>query len=227
MSEMTPVTEDILAKAATEMNKLVGVPVERRDVEWEYRFLDALPLQRLKLLSAEPQLGPDGWPYMMVETGEGASEPAPNILKWLAQRGIGLAVNPNKEYPDFVFNYGMIWFFREKGLFVQPGDKVTPGAVEFQEGQGVLAGAPTAEYLPDYVRMILREFFRDQGLHAVKIAVVSTDKKNYDLAFSVQSLGNPPAAEHKGIAEAVSWFLPGHYSVLLVSEHGIPGFSEL
>ncbi|HWU44373.1 MAG TPA: hypothetical protein VN132_13070, partial [Bdellovibrio sp.] len=60
-----------------------------------------------------------------------------------------------------------------------------------------------------------------------RILVMSTDRKHYDLAFSLESLGNPPQKEHAGIAEAIGWFLPPHYSIVLVSEKGLPEFVEL
>ena len=139
-----------------------------------------------------------------------------------------MVVNPqNKTYPDYVFNYGMVWHFKETGLFVRRQADVPAGTVEITPGQGLHAGPPTPEYLPNYVRAILKEFFRDQGLLAVKILVMSQDRKHYDLAISLESLGNPPMKEHQGIAEAISWFLPGHYSLVLVSEKGLPPFTDL
>jgi hypothetical protein len=60
-----------------------------------------------------------------------------------------------------------------------------------------------------------------------RILVMSTDRKHYDLAFSLESLGNPPTKEHQGIAEAITWFLPPHYSVVLVSEKDLPEFIAL
>jgi hypothetical protein len=40
-------------------------------------------------------------------------------------------------------------------------------------------------------------------------------------------LKSPPQSEHAGIAEAIAWFLPAHYTVALVSEKSIPGFQPL
>ena len=57
--------------------------------------------------------------------------------------------------------------------------------------------------------------------------MISTDKVNYDLCFSIESLKSPPAHEHANIAEAISWFLPAHYTVALVSEKTVPGFQSL
>jgi hypothetical protein len=140
---------------------------------------------------------------------------------------LGLVVNPQKEYPDYVFSYGMIWHFRETGLFYRAKAETSSGSFELRQGEKLHSGPPTPEYLPQYVRSILKQFFMDQGLLNVKILVMSADRVNYDLAFSIESLGNPPVKEHQGIAEAISWFLPPHYSIALVSEKGLPAFVSL
>src|SRR4051812_23144436 len=100
------------------IQQLLETPDEQRDVQWEYTFFDTLANSKLRVMAADPQTGPDGWPYLMVETSEDATEPAPKVIQWLAMRGIGLVVNPTKKYPDFVFNYGMLWHFKETGRFL-------------------------------------------------------------------------------------------------------------
>ncbi len=121
----------------------------------------------------------------------------------------------------------MLWQLKATGLFYRTADQAPVGTLEFEKGQGLHAGPPSPEYLPQYVRNILKEFFRDQNVLRPRILVMSSDRKNYDLAFSLESLGNPPTSEHQGIAEAISWFLPPHYSVVLVSEMGLPAFVDL
>ncbi len=209
------------------LEKLLNVTEEERDLDWEDKFFMAFTSSEIQVLSAEPQTGPDGWPYLLADTKGEELEPAQKVLQWLATRGIGLALNPTKSYPDFVFNYGMIWHFRETGLFYRRQDEITSGAVEMKEGQNILSGPPKEEYLPGYVRKVLKDFFLDQGLMAIKILMISQDGKHYDLAFSLESLGNPPQKEHEGIAEAISWFLPPHYSILLTTEKGLPPFLPL
>jgi len=206
---------------------LTQVADEKRDPQWEVDFFMQLSQAKLKLMSQDPQVGPDGWPYLMAETGVDATEPAQNILQWLATRGMGLVVNPNKDYPDYVFSYGMVWHFRETGLFYRAKPEVSNGSFELRDGAQLHAGDANPQYLPQYVRNILKEFFRDQGVFAPKILVMSADRVNYDLAFSLESLGNPPTKEHQGIAEAISWFLPPHYSIVLVSEKDLPPFVNL
>lgn len=209
------------------LESLLNTPDEERDLDWENQFFVALTKSNLNVMAADPQTGPDNWPYLMTETAPDAEEPAQKIIDWLSTRGIGLVVNPTKEYPDYVFSYGMLWHFRETGLFFRPSETTSSGAFRVEPGTDLHAGEPDPRYLPQYVRNILRDFFRDQTILAAKILVISTDRVNYDLAFSIESLGNPPETEHAGIAEAISWFLPPHYSVVLVSEKGLPPFVNL
>lgn len=206
---------------------LLKTDSESRDVNWENQFFHAFTASNVSVLSADPQNGPDSWPYLLVEFNEQSDESVQKIIDWLHTRGIGLVLNPNKDYPDYIFTYGMIWHFKETGLFYKTHEQITNGVVEIKEQSKVYYGAPTEEFLPKYVRGILKEFFRDQGLLRVKILMLSNDNKQFDLAFSLESLGNPPTKEHQSIAEAISWFLPPHYSLLLISEKNLPTFIEI
>lgn len=207
--------------------ELVEIPDEKRDHQWEANFFMSITQSNLKLVHEAPQKGPDGWPYLLAETTTDATESANKIMQWLALKGVGLVVNPLKNYPDYVFTYGMLWHFKETGLFYKTAGESPVGTLEMEQGQKIHAGPPSPQYLPQYVRNILKEFFRDQGIHRPRILVMSADRKHYDLAFSLESLGNPPTKEHQGIAEALSWFLPPHYSIALVSEVGLPQFVDL
>ena len=209
------------------IEKLLATPDTSRDHDWENQFFDELLKSKITLIDEGPQVGPDKWPYLMVETNEKADEPFVNVVRWLHDKGIGLVVNPRKEYPDYVFPWGMIWNWKETGLFRLNHAPVIQGTIEVAPDKGFHAGPPNPKYLPDYVKDMIKQFFMDQGLLNVKILVISQDQKHYDLAFSLESLGNPPESERAGIAEAISWFLPAHYSVLLISEKGLPAFVSL
>ncbi len=210
-----------------DLHHICTQPDSLRDEEWERTLTTALPEATLKLESMTPQTGPDGWPYIYASTAPGSSEPSTRILDWLSTRGIGLVLNAHKTAPDYIFTYGMIWNFRETGMFITPAPDAHGGVVHFEKGEKVMAGPPSKEYLPPYVRDILFQFFKDQGVESPKVLVISKDRKNYDLCFSLESLGEPEEAEHAGIAEALSWFLPTHYSIMLASEKGLPKFHEL
>ncbi len=203
------------------------VPVADRDFDWEDRFFVNLTQSQVRVLNPEPIAGPDGWPYLAVATDPseiGTVDQVQKLLAWLAQKGVGLVVNPGQEYPDFVFTYGMIWLFRQTGRFYLRAEQVPPG--EAILGAGAKFGDPDEKYLPQSVRKILADFFRDQGLYNVKILAIAQER-HMDLAFSLESLGQPPQAEHQGILEALSWFLPGHYSLVLASEKDLPPFFNL
>ena len=197
---------------------------DSRDERWEDLFLQALSQTQLRLLSQEAQQGPDQWPYLMVST-EQADESAQKILHWLSTRGIGLVINPEKNFPDFILSYGMIWFFRETGRFILRNAAAVPStSVEISSASLKKFGPPTEAYLPGYVRKVLQDFFRDQGIIAPRCLVISENGTDFDLAISVESLGNPPQKEWPQIGEALSWFLPAHYSLVLISEKGMPEF---
>jgi hypothetical protein len=209
------------------LEELLAVSDARRDEAWEEAVFKELPKAEVKVMVPEAQSGPDGWPYLFVNTGTDADDTAANVLSWLAARGIGLALNANKPVPDAVLTWGMIWNFKERGELVTAAEKRSSGSFEIQPGQEVLAGPPSEAYLPKYVRSIIKQFLLDQGVYAPKVLMISLDKTNYDLCFSIESLKSPPVHEHANIAEALSWFLPLHYSVGLVSEKTVAGFQPL
>jgi hypothetical protein len=200
-----------------------------RDEQWETDFLHVFPHCRLNIIKEEPTGGPDGWPYLLVVTDPVGSEPCPRVLDWLSDKGIGLVVNPQKSMPDYVFTFGMLWNFKQTGEFLSnvASGEVRPGQVKFEAGEKVVAGPPTEEYLPGYARKILKEFFKQQGIDAPKILVMGREDRGYDFCVSVESLKNPAKTEYRGILESIAWFLPAHYSIVLVSEKGLPPFHAL
>lgn len=209
---------------------------EDRNQAWDEKFFKFLSETDLKILTQDPQQGPDGWPYLMTETisanapkGQEATDSAQKIFHWLATRGIGMVVNPRRlPYPDFVLSYGMIWSFRETGFFIKYQSEVNVSKkLNLEDPSKAVFGEPTHEFLPLYVRKVLKDFFRDQSVFDAKVLMISADKQNYDLCFSLESLGNPKAEEHDGILEALAWFLPPHYSLALISEKNLPAFKSL
>ena len=209
--------------------ELCETPIPQRDDQWEQSFLGALPHSYLSIVNETPQNSFDGWPYLYVSPSEEKqNEPAARVLDWVLSKGVGLLISPEKSAPDYVLTYGQLWNFKETGRFVTPQEDAAPtGTFELAPGAKILAGPPHEKYLPNYARSILREFLTAQGVLFPRILVISTDQKNFDLCFSLESLGNPPAAEHQGIGEALSWFLPTHYSIALISEQGLPDFVPL
>lgn len=212
------------------MEKLLQTPEDQRDEAWELNFFKLLPKSHFVFLSDSPIDGPDGMPYLAV-TVEEQGEPADKVLDWLGEKGVGLAINPNKETPDYVFSYGMIWNYLIHGEFMSETSEDQQGGkdLDIEPGQEMMAGTPSDSYLPPHVRGLFREFLAQQGVHKPRVVMLSQDGKNYDLCFSLESLGNPPQNEWQGILEGFSWFFPLHYSFSILSEDMIQGidFVEL
>jgi hypothetical protein len=210
------------------------VKEEDRDRNWDELFFKLIAESNLSLMTQDPQQGPDGWPYLIAEVltdenkNQGTVDSAQKIFQWLADKGIGLVINPRRTpYPDYVFSYGMIWSFRETGYFIKFHEIAPSTELLVDPNTSIQTGTPSEEYLPVYVRNVLKDFFRDQSVFEAKVLMISTDGKQYDLCFSLESLGNPPENEHQGILEAVSWFLPPHYTLAVISEKGLPPFVTL
>ena len=215
--------------AEKNLHDLTLLPEHQRDAKWEQQFLRGLPQARLELIHPSAQQGADSWPYLFCRTvaHDSGGEPASRILHWLAERGIGLAINPDKQAPDFVLTYGMLWNYRMTGHFLSEHPIQASSQLEFQKDQKILAGPPIEAYLPGFVRGILRDFLLEQGVLRPRITIVSADRHHYDLCFSLESLGNPPASEHRQLLEAFAWFLPAHYTLAIISEKEIPAFIDL
>lgn len=209
-----------------ELDSLLQLPESSRDENWERQFLDAILAAKVEPVGDQAQAGPDGWPYFLVRTVPNAQEPFRRIVEWAAARGIGLALNTHKMVPDYIFTYGMLWYFTTTGRFITPEPPAKAGEVNFSEG--MIAGAPTEAYLPTSVRGVLREFLKAQGFAEPKIVVMtSQDFKTTDLVFSTESLNDLPAKSHRTMAEALAWFLPLHYSLVLGSERNLRGWAKL
>ena len=217
-----------------ELNTLLNANESSRDLAWEAQFLQAFPQARLRVINPEPQSGPDGFAYLLAKTEDDGPTSATELMQWLSTRGIGLVLNPQKQpYPDYVFKYGTLWNFVTRGQFFEkPAESASqnPEMQTYQlvDGQQLLTGNPSEGFLPPFVRHILKQFFMDQGVLRPQFSMLSEDGgKSYDLVFSWESLGKPPEKEHQGILEAISWFLPDHYALGLISEKVVSNFYDI
>ena len=218
----------VVQTMGNDLESIISQPEATRDEAWEQAFLGYIATTKVELVQDQSQRGPDGWPYLLVRTGPQGTEPFAQIVQWAAPRGIGLALNTHKMLPDYIFTYGMLWNFVETGQFVSSTSAPSPGEVNIAVENPVIFGEPTEKYLPKYVRAILKEFLAAQGFSQSRVVVMSSlDYKTVDLIFSVESLNNLDKSEHRTLAEALGWFLPLHYSLIIGSEQNSRGFVEL
>lgn len=217
----------VVVLEAMDFLKLLELPESSRDQAWEHTFLEQFISTNVEVAKDEPQLGPDGWPYLLVRTGRG-EEPIVRVVEFLYTRGVGLAVNTHKMVPDYVFTYGMIWNFAETGKFVMVGAQASGGEIILSPGEKVISGEPSPKFLPPYVRSILKSFLQAQGFQQPKVAALTSDNfKTVDLVFSLESLGGLAPDRHASLAQDIGWFLPLHYTLMIESEANVKGFVDL
>jgi len=208
--------------------QLLSQPESYRNEEWERALMVAFAEAKVELSSQDAKSGPDGWPYLYVKVSPQAGEPVTRVVDWLSTRGIGLVLNAYKMMPDYIFTYGMIWNFKETGQFQQFDVAPKTGPVHYDPSEPMIFGPPSEAFLPKYVRQVLRQFLHAQGVKYPKVLVMTNkDYSQTDLIVSLDSLGNPPEREHKALAEALSWFMPNHYPLVLAPETGLPKFVDL
>lgn len=211
-----------------ELEVLLQLPESKRDDKWETDFLAGIVTSKVQVAEEQAKAGPDGWPYLLLKTGAQGDQPFLQVLEWAASRGIGLALNTHKMIPDYVFTYGMLWNYAMTRQFVTTGSTPTAGTVTIAENEDMLVGAPTEQYLPMFVRKVLREFLQAQGMKSPRITVLSTkDYRVVDLLFSSESLNDLKPKDFKTMSEAISWFLPLHYNIIIGSEQNLGGFVDL
>lgn len=211
-----------------EFDVLMQQPEARRDDGWEKLFLEQIVQAKVEIVEDTAKPGPDGWPYLLIKTGSEAREPFLNVLEWAAQRGIGLALNTHKMLPDYIFTYGMLWNYAMNRQFVTQGSTPKAGNVVIAENEEMIVGEPSEQYLPAFVRQVLRDFLQAQGMKEPKVTVLSTkDYKVVDLLFSAESLNDLKPKDFRAMSEAISWFLPLHYNIIIGSEQNLRGFVAL
>lgn len=201
------------------LNELLAVKSKLRDGEWETNFLSSVQAGQIRVLSQDPQSGPEGFPYLLTTSyGEGQQDPFQRVAHWCADTGVGIVLNPTEDGEDYMFTFGMLWNYKYRGEFYSfwSHDEAST------DGDKMVIRKMTDVFWPEKPRRIFREFLMQQSILSPKVVLFSkTAKSDPELGISLESLGNPPAAEHQGILEAFSWFFPRHYTLLLVKESDI------
>ncbi len=203
---------------------------EQRHENWERQSLTLLPSAQLQVLTSEPIEGPDSWPYLYVRVSKEPAEPAIKVIEWLKNRGIGLVIDhkEGQDYPDLVLSWGQVWWLSHRGLWpaVEASEPNSQKQVIEWSSMHTI-GQAHPDIWPPWARGILREFLSQQGVPQGKVLAYSRTGEDLELAFSLESLGLPPESEHQGILEAISWFLPPHFTLALLSEKDAPPFEPI
>jgi len=203
--------------------KLLSTPPALRDLNWQNKVFELFKDAQLTLEDDTPRTGPDGMPYILASVKTDSKEPIRKLCQWLYEKGIGLVINPQKDEADFVFSYGMIWSFLATSNFIPNTESTERGkTIEIKEGQKYYFGDLTDQIIPNIPRELLKEFFGQSKITDPKVKLMSVDQKSFDICFSRESLDGLTEDEEKSLMEKLSWFLPRHYSMAIVTTKNMP-----
>lgn len=202
-----------------DLNTLLTVKTQLRDSSWDDQFFQKLQEGSIRVLTQDPQEGPEGFPYLLVTTyGDTGFEPFQRVAHWCADKGVGIVLNPTEDGEDYLFTFGMLWNYKHRGEFFSTWVHEEAGQIKDQ----MVVRQITENYWPKIPRQIFKEFLLQQNILRPRVCLFSqSSSSDPELGFSMDSLGHPPERERKGIMEAFSWFFPRHYSLVLVSEKDI------
>lgn len=210
------------------LTTLFKVAKEKRDEVWNNEFLTHVA--DASFACGNPQIiqGPDGFPYFQLDT------PQPNqsfqcyVLKhmipdFILERGIGVAINPGKGQPDWVFTYGdLVNFSMRNEFYTEVPDLRLPQVETIEKNENVLVGQPSEAFLPTAARAILRQFIAQQGIHDVKVALMSRKYGDEVLQELVTNLTPEKTGPERfeSLQTHLKWFLPRHYGMVAMAENG-------
>lgn len=192
------------------LSDLCDYPISRRDLNWEKSLSKGFFESPIYLIDDQPFQGPDGFSYMQISSKKGKKgeeiEKA-DFLNWCYQSGLGLVLNlKEKQAPDFVFNYGMVWNYLLRDKFVNEVPKLK------EDSDETYVHEISEGYLPKEVRGVIKHFLDMNNIQDAKISLVSGgDQTPYELLWFFKDLQETPDAEKTSLLEALSWFLPLDY----------------
>lgn len=221
-----------------QLHAMLLVDREDRDEAWVKKFLANVPLA--SFICGTPQViaGPDGFPYFKL------SLPKPNEVfqcfvidhmkdDFLLERGYGVVINADGGQPDWVLSYGDILNYHLTGDFFIPDALLNHKSEQDEviaDGEQVMIGQPSATYLPDETRKLLREFFQLNGIADPKILLMMRTQQEevaQELVFNITPAQFEDEEQFRNMMRTVTWYLPRHYVITGMNEGAVSGFLPL
>ena len=215
------------------LRELLRVPLPDRGGQWVRALFNNVVDARLCGDFERPITGPDGFPYFRLSSSE-PNEPSQAkviryILPYLLEHGYGVALDPDKGDPDWVFSYGDIVNCAVYGALDARDDQFEADdddvlSSELAKGRTGRVGTPSSQLLPPPVRTNLRRFLEAHGF-SPRIMLMdrkpdpqSGRKGGLSLVFPIPQMIEPNSEMAQYVFRAVSWFLPRHYTVAWMRE---------
>ncbi len=211
--------------------ELLKVFADYRDQTWLMSFFRNVVEAQFWGNTAKVLDGEDGFPYIALFTEPREDTPEKlsiaDVLPLATENGFGIALNPHKIKPDWLFTYGQMWSLREFGsLHVQEAEpNVVPVEIDESQERGIYVGEPTEAYFPPYARLVLKHFFQHilkRENTKVMVIIDPSSKPENALTFSFFPEDFPSEKEFETALHMIDWHLPPHYGF-----RGVPKDSKL
>ena len=204
-----------------------------RDATWEQQVLQHIA--GANFASADPELiqGADGFPYFVLKIPKSNHSHQLITLEriipeYLIEQGVGVVLQQaHTAQVDWVFSYGDLVNFYLHGVFYDPQATYEPKPEKevIREQENVLVGQPAESYLPVPTRKVLRAFLERQGIEGTRIALLSKQCGNEVRQELVCNLTPDKVGPdfYQVLRKRIQWFLPRHYTLIAMQEHGALG----
>jgi hypothetical protein len=212
------------------IRELCDVPRTDRDENWKHLFMENISTASFRCGNPQIIKGPDGMSYFHLLLPELNKEFECFVIKniisdYLLSDGLGIAINADKDEPDWVFSYGDIVDFYLNGAFYTK--KITnpfTGIVTdvmIAENR-VRIGPPSETYLPQKSRKVIREFLESFGLNPKICLVLWIDQGNQlTPTFNIipEMFKRTDSESFQSFLTFLQWYFPRHYKVVCIQEN--------
>lgn len=221
------------------INNLLSIPLEERDSQWIADFITQISEANLAVAEPEIIMSNDGFPYFNLRNVANGENFQAFVIKsklpLLLKNGFGVAINTQKDQPDWMFTYGDLLNLQLNGEFYTDEHFFSKNTDDFAIGnqEEILTGQPSEAILPSFVRQHMRDFLQFSGVHNPLIMLIARnytdeEKVSQDLVLNLTPKNFANEKEYRHAMNTISWFLPRHYSLVGMDENAIEnGFQPL
>lgn len=211
--------------------KLVQTAPHERDENWRQTFLDNIVQASFRCGDPQVKTGPDGFPYFQLFLPEPFKEFQCFVIDrmkddFLLESGFGVVINPAENTADWVLSYGDILNLHLNNSFYTTTEtafsKETSSEI-IAKNEQVMIGQPSEIILPKVVRNLIAAFLKMNGIESPKVLLMMRQKANgagvsQDIVFNLTPGNFKDENTYKRVMQAISWYLPGHYSYVSMDE---------
>jgi hypothetical protein len=212
------------------LDDLFGMPADQRDEKWTAKFLENVV--DASFSSGTPQVieGPDGFPYFQLNIPEAGKQFQCYVIRnlkndFLLEHGFGVAINPAKGQPDWIFSHGDIVNLHIRNEFYTTSTEWnSPEHDTIKEEEKVLVGQPSESVMPSQTRTVIREFLKSLGIDDCKVLLMHRAKsQSQQLVFNVTPDKFEKKEHFEAVMKCIGWYLPRHYSYVSMDESAFEG----